>query len=191
MLARRLLFPIAVAAVALAAAPPAAAGIGDDVRTGQALAARLQSGATRCANASAADFRRLGELVADRMAGSRSRHQAMDARMRAAIGTRGERGMHELMGRRYAGCGAAGASMMGSAGRDWMRDGAWRSTDRAGWQRMAYGRDGPMGPGMMVRADDGTDLITLAVWLAGVLLAGAVLVAWRPWRRRLSPPRTS
>lgn len=117
--------------------------------------------------------------------------------------------MHELMGRRYAGCstqgagagmtgpgmmaGGAGAAsgggwgaMMASGDFAWMRNGAWRHMSRADWQRVGSSW---MGPGMMSRTDGWSTGAVLAVVLGGLALGGLAMYAMlrRPRRRRRPP----
>ena len=198
-----------VAAVLAAAAAPALASLADEVAAGRQVSQRLRAGATSCDKLSDADFERLGEYVIERMVGSRAAHQAMNDRMTAMVGEENTERMHELMGRRYGGCGTqgAGAGMMrsgvmgGGAGAAsgggwgamlasgdfaWMRDGAWRHMSRTDWQRVGRAR---MGPGMMSRTGGWSTGAVLAVVFGGLALAGLAIYALlgRPWRRHRSP----
>jgi hypothetical protein len=198
-----------VAAVLAVAAAPALASLADEVAAGRQVAQRLQAGATSCNKLSDADFEHLGEYVMERMLGSRAAHRAMNDRMTAMMGDANSERMHELMGRRYAGCatqgagvgmtgpgmmgGGAGAAsgggwgaMMASGDFAWMRDGAWRHMSRADWQRVGSSW---MGPGMMSRSDGWSTGAVLAVVLGGLALGGLAMYALlrRP-RRRHRPP---
>jgi hypothetical protein len=198
-----------VAAVLAVAAAPALASLADEVAAGREVAQRLQAGATSCNKLSDADFEHLGEYVMERMLGSRASHRAMNDRMTAMMGDANTERMHELMGRRYAGCGAqgAGAGMMGpgmmgagsgaASGGDWgammasgdfawIRNGAWRHMSRTDWQRVGTAW---MGPGMMSRTDGWSTAAVLAVVLGGLALGGLAMYAMlrRPWRRHRSP----
>ena len=161
-----------VAAVLAAGAGPALASLADEVAAGRQVAQRLQAGASSCNKLSDADFEHLGEYVMERMLGSRAAHQAMNDRMTAMMGDANTERMHELMGRRYGGCGTQGAgagmtgpgmmggggaasgggwgAMMASGDFAWLRDGAWRHMSRADWRRVGSSW---MGPGMMSRTD--------------------------------------
>ena len=204
----RQIFALTVAVSALGAAP-ALASLADEVAAGQEVAQRLQAGATSCNQLSDAGLEHLGEYVMERMLGSRATHRAMNDRMTAMMGGANTERMHELMGRRYAGCGTQGAgagtmgpgmmgggsgaasgggwgAMMASADFAWMRDGAWRHMSRAGWQRVGTAW---MGPGMMSRTDGWSAAAVLAFVLGGLAVGGLVMYAAlkRPWRRRRSP----
>jgi hypothetical protein len=197
-----------VVAVLGVATAPALASLADEVATRRQVAQRLQAGATSCDKLSDADFEQLGEYVMERMVGSRAAHRAMNDRMTAMMGDANTERMHELMGRRYAGCGTqgAGAGMMGpgmigggagaasgggwgaTASGDfaWMRDGAWRHMSRTDWQRVGSSW---MGSGMMSRTGGWSTGAVLAVVLGGLALGGVAMYALlrRPWRRHRSP----
>ncbi|HEX5619553.1 MAG TPA: hypothetical protein VFX51_14125 [Solirubrobacteraceae bacterium] len=198
-----------IAAVLAVIAAPALAAPADEVAAGREVAQRLQAGATSCNTLSDADFEHLGEYVMERMLGSRAAHRAMNDRMTAMIGDANTERMHELMGRRYAGCGTQGAgpgimgpgmmgggsgtassggwgAMMASADFAWMRGDGWRHMSRADWQRVASSW---MGPGMMSRTDGWSTGAVLAVVLGGLALGGLAMYAVlrRPWRPRRSP----
>ena len=201
-----LIFALVVAVLAAAAAP-ALASLADEVATGQQVAQRLQAGATSCTTLSGAEFEHLGEYVMERMLGSRAAHQAMNDRMTAMMGDANTERMHELMGRRYAGCGTQGAgagmmrpgmmgagaasgggwgAMMAPGDSAWMRNGAWRHMSRADWQRVGTAW---MPPRMMSRNDGWSTAAVLAVVLGGLALGGLAMYAMlgRPWRHRRSP----
>ena len=195
-------------AVLTVAAAPALASLADEVAAGRGAAQRLQAGATSCNTLSGADFEHLGEYVMERMLGSRAAHQAMNDRMTAMMDDANTERMHELIGRRYAGCSTqdAGAGMMGpsmmgggsgaasgggwgaiaSGEFAWMRDDAWRHMSRTDWQRVASSW---MGPGMMSRTDGWSIAAVLAVVVAGLALGGVAIYAvlGRPRRRRRPP----
>jgi hypothetical protein len=198
-----------IAAVLAGAAAPALASLADDVAAGRGTAQRLQAGATSCNKLSGADFEHLGEYVMERMAGSRTAHQAMNDRMTAMMGDANAERTHELIGRRYAGCGTQGAgagmmgpgmmgggsgaasgggwgAMMASGDFAWMRGGAWRHMSRTDWQRVASAW---MGPGMMSRTGGWSTTAVLAVVLGGLALGALAVYAvlGRPRRRRRSP----
>ena len=197
-----------VVAVLGVAAAPALASLADEVAAGRQVAQRLQAGATSCDKLSDADFEHLGEYVMERMVGSRAAHRAMNDRMTAIMGDANTERMHELMGRRYAGCGTqgVGAGMMGpgmmgggagaasgggwgaTASGDfaWTRDGAWRHMSRTDWQPVGSSW---MGPGTMSRTGGWSTGAVLAVVLGGLALGGVAMYALlrRPWRRHRSP----
>jgi hypothetical protein len=186
---------------ALAAAPPASASLRDEVRAGQALAQKLEAGTTTCDRLTTDELEHLGEYVMERMVGSPRLHGVMNQRMSSVIGTENETRMHVLMGRRYAGCPAAGSagpmmggsgwradqawhSMMAAGGWDWMRDGSWQHMSRADWERAG---ELWMGPGTMHAVGDGWHVADIALLAAGLALAAglvAALVAATSRRRR-------
>ena len=136
----------------------ALASVADEQRQGRDLVAQLKSGAKTCKDLSAEDFDHVGEYVMGRMLGSTVAHEAMNDRMRAAMGDRFEGLMHQRMGARFAGCGATGTAgnggmmgsgmMGGSYGQDgwgqmmrsgdwsWMMGNAWRNMSRQDWQQL-------------------------------------------------------
>jgi hypothetical protein len=197
-----------VAAVLAAAAAPAPASLADEVAAGREVAQRMQPGASSCNKLSDADFEHLGEYGMERMLGSRAAHRAMNDRMTAMMGDANTERMHELMGRRYAGCGTQGAgagmmgpgmmggggsasgggwgAMMASGDFAWMRDGAWRHMSRTDWHRVGSSW---MGPGMMSRTGGWSTGAVLAVVLGGLALGGLAMYTMlgRPWRRLRSP----
>jgi hypothetical protein len=79
--------------------------------------------------------------------------------------------MHTLVGRRYAGCAAAGrvGPMMRSGDWDWMRDGNWQHMTRADWRHVS---ERWMGPGMMRGTAGWTTTDTVIAGIAAVLAAG-------------------
>lgn len=197
---RQIAFVTVLAAGMLSlSAGPALASLADEIAAGRQVAQELRDGKAECGRLAADDFEHLGEYVMERMLGSRSAHEAMNERMASMLGDANNERMHELMGRRYAGCGtaAAGGAMMGPGmmagpGRAammrspdfaWMRTGAWRQMSRADWQRMGASW---MGPGMMSRADHGwSSAVVVALVLGALAVAGLALyvLLLRPWRR--------
>lgn len=208
MLARLSLSVALVAAALLMVAAPASASLGAEVSAGRGVARQLQANKTSCDKLSDADFEHLGEYVMDRMVGSRSQHEAMNARMSSMMGSSNEERMHELMGRRYAGCDTTGAgammapgmmgggpsssggwgAMMSSRGYSWMHDGTWQHMSRSDWQRVG---DAWMGPGMMGNGHHGWSVGEVLAVILGALLVVALVITVatiRPWRRRPTPP---
>ena len=204
----RFILTVTVAVLALGAAP-ALASLADEVAAGREVAQRLQAGAASCSKLADSDFEHLGEYVMERMLRSRATHRAMNDRMTAMMDDANTERMHELMGRRYAGCGTQGAgagmmgpgkmsggsgtasgsgwgAMMASGDFAWMRDGAWRHMSRVDWRRVGTAW---MGPGMMSRTDGWSTAAVLAVVLGGLAVGGLVMYAVlkRPWRGRRSP----
>ena len=206
-----ILISVLLGALALGAVP-ALAALGDEVAPGRAVAAQLQAGTTSCSKLSDGDFEHLGEYVMDRMVGSRSAHEAMNARMDAGMGSANTDRMHQALGRRFAGCGGGntggmmgGGGMMmgggygdgdwgamtGSGNWSWMRNGSWQRMTSAQWRQVG---NSVMGPGMMRFGHSGWSTgAVIAVVLAALLVGGlVVLVALRrPWRRHREGPATT
>lgn len=208
MLTRLSLLVALLTAAVLVAAAPASASLATEVTAGRDVARQLPADGSGCDTLKAADFEHLGEYVMDRMLGSRATHTAMNARMEAMLGTAGADRMHELMGRRYAGCTTSGAgvmmgpgmmggrppsssgwgAMMSSRGYTWMRDGTWQHMSRTEWRHVGASW---MGPGMMGGTHhDGWSTGAMVAWMLGGLLLVALIIALvvtRPWRRREPP----
>ena len=199
---RHLVFVAVLAACVVAVtAGPAFASLADEVAAGRQVAQELRGGKAVCSRLATDDFEHLGEYAMERMLGSRSAHAAMNERMASMLGDANSERMHELMGRRYAGCdaAAAGGAMMGTgmmAGPGWaammrshdfawMRTGAWRHMSRADWQRTGASW---MGPGMMSRSDHGWSndaaVVALVLGALSVSVLALYTVLLRPWRRR-------
>ena len=196
---------IAVAAV-LAVVSPAFASLRDEVSAGKAVAAQLQSGKASCDGLSDTQFEHLGEYVMDRAVGSRAAHDAMNARMTQAIGAENTDRMHELMGRRFAGCAAAGATtsvpmgpgmmgggsgegggwgMMSGSGWSWMHNGSWQHMNQSQWRQLASTMMGARyTSGHHGWSTGAVVAVVLGALALGALLA--VLLVRRPWQRR--PP---
>jgi hypothetical protein len=207
MFARARLLLVVAAALLAVGVTPAFAALGDEVAAGGAIARQLQGHSTSCSKLSDADFEHLGEYVMERTVGSRAAHAAMNQRMASVMGSAAEERMHQLMGRRYANCGAAGsaaggmmgvgggmaaraggAAMMSSSDLGWMRNGSWQHMNRAQWRDVQRAW---MGNAMMNDGHHGWSVGgVLAVIFGAALLAGLVafLAVRRPGRPR--PPST-
>ena len=192
-----------VFAALLLAAAPALASLADEVAAGQATAGQLQSGTATCKTLSSSDFDHLGEYVMEHMAGSRSVHTAMNARMDETMGSENSDRMHELLGRSYAGCatgtsstapmgpgmmgGSSGGvsgwgAMMSSSAWSWMHDGSWQHMNRTDWQQLATTM---MGTGLSFGSGDGwSTWAVLAAVFGGLVLVAVITVAVLrgPWR---------
>ncbi len=211
-----LILGLTMSTLALATAT-AYASLADEVNAGKAIAARVDAGSATCQNLSDTDFEHLGEYVMERTLGSRSAHEAMNARMDAMMGSENADRMHAALGRRYAGCatgasgtaGMGGAGMMGGGGMmggtatgtrgwgammgsdlSWMRGGAWQHMSSGDWQRAGAGM---MGQGWMHHTGGGWSTgTTIGVILGSLALGGLVyLVLRRPWRHSPSAPRAA
>ena len=193
-------------AVALAGVSPAFASLSGEVSAGQAVAAQVQIGKASCDTLSDTQFEHLGEYVMDRMVGSRAAHEAMNARMTEAIGAQNTHRMHEVMGRRFAGCATAGATagvpmgpgmmgggsgygggwgMMSGSGWSWMHNGTWQRMSQSQWRQLA----GTMMGARYTSGHHGWSTGAVVAVVMGALLLGAllaVLLVRRPWHRR--PP---
>lgn len=200
MLVRLLL---AVVALLLAAPAGALASVADEEREGSDLVAQLRAGDKRCENVTAQDFERIGEYVMGRMVGSTQAHEAMNQRMRRMMGQPAEERMHELLGRRYTGCGTGtgaagtpmGPGMMGGGWASGMKGDGWASGMRGdGWGPMMDSEDWSWMAGGAWRTMDRQDWQAMqdrwmgpgvirtgggwSAWeVAGVVLAGVLAVA--------------
>jgi hypothetical protein len=190
-------------------AATAYASLSDQVNAGKAIAARVDASTATCTNLSTTAFEHLGEYVMERMVGSRSAHEAMNARIEAMMGTENADRMHQALGRRYASCATTGTGygMMGGAGMmsgsstgaggwaammssdlSWMRNGSWQHMNRADWQRA--GRN-MIGSGMMGTASGDWGIGAVVGVVLGALLLGGLAVyaaLRRPWRHGPSHP---
>ena len=209
MFARVPVLLVVAAALLAGTVTPAFAALGDEVTAGGAIAKQLQAHTTGCSRLSDSDFEHLGEYVMERTVGSRGAHAAMNQRMVSMMGASTEERMHQLMGRRYADCGGAGAgaggmmgggggggmaagaggaAMMGSSELSWMRNGNWQHMNRAQWRDVQRAW---MGNAMMNNGHHGWSVGgVLAVIFGAALVAGLVafLAVRRP--RRPRPPST-
>jgi hypothetical protein len=172
---------------------------------GLAMSVAPAAGATSCAKLSDGDFGRLGQHVAQQLVGSPASFEAMNQRMDAVLGAAAADRMRQLMGRRYAGCTAAGAGtarMMAGAGPmaagiggpammmapdlGWMREGSWRHMSPSQWHDMQRSW---MGNGAMMRGSGhGWDSGVVVAVGFGVLLAAILgLLGLTLYRRRDNP----
>jgi hypothetical protein len=204
------ILPAIVASILALGASAAYASLTDEVNAGKAIAARVDAGTATCKSLSTTDFEHLGEYVMERMVGSRSAHEAMNARMDTMIGSANTDRMHEALGRRYGGCattgigsayGMMGGGMMGGSaggwgammGSDysWMRNGAWQHMTRAHWQRAGASM---MGTGWMHTGSSGWSTgAVIGVVLAALVLGGLAVyaVVRYPRRHGRSQPSTT
>ena len=211
MMTRRISILLALVASILAIGASAAyASLADEVNAGKAIAARVDAGTAVCQSLGTIDFEHLGEYVMERMVGSRSAHEAMNARMDAIMGSENTDRMHEALGRGYAGCATTGSggghgmgsggmmggsaggwgAMMGS-GYAWMRNGTWQHMTGADWQRAGASM---MGSGWMHAGSGGLSTgAVIGVVLGALLLGGLVVYAVlrHLWRHGSSQPTTA
>lgn len=172
-------------------------------RGGQLLA-QIERGQAECSDLGRSDQAAIGEFTMGRMTGSARAHEAMDGLIGQMMGQTGLDRMHEVMGQRFAGCGAPGmpagfGQMMGVMGM--MGDGAggfgpsvmMGGGYNPGWS--AGGREGGYAPGSMMGfaadRDDSAEgseawMVTIMLGLALAVVVGAFLLV--PRRRSGSGP---
>jgi hypothetical protein len=192
----------------------ARASLADEQRHGQELITQLQAGTKTCSDLSADDFDHIGEYAMYRALGSTRRHEAMNNRMTLMMGEQGESRMHQLLGRRYAGCSASAvgaygttmgpgmmgggyygtggwAAMMGSGDWSWMMGGAWQNMTRQDWQRLQQRLLGTNASS--IRGDGGWSAVAIIATILGALalLGLAVFVVLRRPSRQAPAPAAS
>lgn len=181
---------VTVLAVVLLALMPvtASASLAGEQQQGRTLLQQLQSGAKSCDDLSDEDLDHIGEYVMWRAVGSTRTHEALNARMTAMMGDQAERGMHEAMGARAAGCSTSAAAgpgmMMGASGSSWMMGGAWRHMSQQDWQQLH--RQWLGSGGMMHHGGGWGTWAVVAAVLVALLVGAAVMLA--VMRGRASPP---
>lgn len=200
---------IAARVVAALLAASVFASVGADAATGSqaanaggaALLRSVQTGSQRCGDLSRGDFAAIGEYTMGRMMGSARGHEAMDRLMSTMMGERSERRVHEVMGRRFAGCGGQGlpggfGRMMGAVNAMGMMGGGMMGGPGGAYgPGVIGGRGNGVGPGdystpgsMMGRArssNGDADHMPAGMWILMIVLVAAVLIiAWalRTWR---------
>lgn len=162
--------------------------VADEEEQGARVLRAVEDGKRPCADLSTQEFERVGEYAMGRMAGSTSAHRSMNDLMARMMGARTEERMHELLGRRFAGCARPGTAnfgaMIGMMGGVAGTGGSGMMGGRSG------GANGSLGS-MMGRTSirsDGHDDSDLAAVLMVVLMAALVgLVALALWRWRPGP----
>lgn len=183
----------------------ALASLADEQNQGRELAGQLRSGAKTCGDLSADDFEHIGEYVMGHMLGSTSAHQAMNDRMRLMMGDQGEERMHQLIGKRFAGCANGSANnsgtamgpgmmngyggnggwgpMMNSSDYSWMMGGTWRNMTRQDWQRLQRQW---LGTSATTSSHHGWSTLAIIAAALGAVLLGAlatIAVTRQPFRR--------
>lgn len=154
----RLILVLAVFALFLFGAGTASASTAQEERQGADALRELEAGAVSCAELSDEQFEHIGDYAMGRMAGSTARHEAMDETMTRMMGATAERQMHEVLGRRFSGCGGGtlpagfGRMMgtfgaMGMMGGGTMMGGGYR-TEAEPWEG-DHGSDGPSAAAMI------------------------------------------
>lgn len=162
-----LLLAIVLVPAGLASATPR------EERQGSQILKELESGKLKCSDASGPDFELVGEYAMGRMFGSPAQHEAMNQMMSRMMGARGEKGVHEAMGRRFSSCGGGQlppgfGQMMGAVNAMGMMGGyAYNAASNESDEDF----DGPSA-GAMVGM--------MAVLIAAVALALFLLARWRP-----------
>lgn len=161
---------------------------------GAQLYQQLSSTGKSCAGLNSADLEAIGEFQMGRMAGSPQAHEAVNRMMAATMGPRGEARMHELMGRRLAGCPGGGlpagfGQMMGAMGIVGGAPGVIGAPGQGG--RGVYGAPGSMMGGYSAEGSRGDDdegpTAGAMVGMMAVLIAAVALAAFLLRRRRRSP----
>jgi hypothetical protein len=152
----------------------ASAATAEEEAQGAKVLRELEAGVVECGDLDGEQFEHVGDYAMGRMAGSTARHEAMDETMTRMMGATAEREMHEVMGRRFSGCGggklpAGFGRMMGAFGALGMMGGGHR-----GGPGGDDGSDGPSAAAMIA---------VIAVFIAA--LAGVVL--WLSRRRPRGP----
>ncbi len=182
---------LAVLAIVLPALSPAAS----NETQGAALLQAVDSGRRDCGQLIPADFRRIGEFVMGRMAGSLRAHDAMETQMRRMMGPGAEQRVHVFLGQRFSGCGGVAlparfAGMMGAIG---LTMGGMMGSSGSGATNVpGYGMMGgsARGGGSIGTDDDEGPSAAAMVGMMAVLI-GAVALAvllLRP-KRSLSGPQ--
>lgn len=185
---------VATAGILALTATMASASIVQEEQQGSQVLRELERGKLQCKDAGAAEFETVGEYVMGRMLGSASAHEAMNQVMSRMMGPRNEPLMHEVMGRRFAGC-AGGhlpsgfGLMMGAFNAMGMMGGGVRQGEGEG----PYGTSGSMMDGRSLQSSAGDDDFNgpSAVAMIGMMavLIGAVALAifWFTRRQPRSP----
>lgn len=192
----RLVLTLLLAWLALGTGSALASEAAEEQRGAELLTA-VERGEMDCADLESGDFDAIGEFAMGRMLGSSSAHEAMDETITRMMGEAGLGRMHEVMGQRFADCGAAGAQggyggMMGMLGGGMMGGpGQGYGPDDASGQGYGPGT----GFGSMMGLDSGADdddngpgawaAILMLLLIVGA--GGAVYALTRP-RRAGSPP---
>jgi hypothetical protein len=149
---------------------------------GAALLAQLQSGQRSCGGLSAADFAQIGHYDMGQIMGSVADAGAMDARLRASVGTRQAELADRFMGERLGGC-ATGTgpvsfgTLMGLMGSSEMG-----ASDGSGY------RNGSSGDAMMGSDRSGGGGAS-ATAIAAIVLGGLLVAALILWRLAHLLPR--
>lgn len=160
---------------------------------GPQLQQALEQGAKRCADLDNSDFEALGELAMGRSIGSPRAHAAMNRFMTAMMGRAGEERMHQLLGRRFSGCGGgafpAGAGvgrMMGALGTMGSMMGGYGQPGGSGTDGASGSMMGGYGGGTPSnQSEDQGPSAAAMVGMMAVLVAAVALIIFllRPRRR--------
>jgi hypothetical protein len=183
---------IAVAAMSIAFVSLSAASAWSAVsaqQQGAALLAQIQNGQASCSKLSSSNLELMGRYDMQRMMGSATAYDAMNAQMKSITGTSGEQLAYRFMGERLGGCATgsgpvAFGTMMGMMGTSEMGS-SYGSAYPAGSYGSMMGGYGHGSGGTSV------GVIAAIVLSALVLLALIVLIGMRRTPRRPTRPRTA
>lgn len=163
-------------------------------REGARTLRAVEDGKRDCLDLSRGDLARVGDYAMGRVLGSSTAHAEMDRVMGRMMGERAQRRMHELMGRRFAGCdrGALAAGAMDMMGAMMGALAGPAAAARSGTGMMP-GEQPVRGSGR-ADADDGDAWgggAAMAVMTAALLAVTAAAVLWLRPRRATGaePPR--
>ncbi len=167
-------------------APPALGAT--EAQQGAQLLRKVEAGTVSCASLKTEDFDHIGEYVMERMLGSPAAHEAMNRQMAATMGRQGEAQAHVYMGQRFAGCASGRAPNAFGAMMGMMGAGMMGSVYGSGGSGMMGTRSGGM-VGFGSRSSAGGDgwgsgdTVMVVLMALLIVLAGAGLAAWKPWRQ--------
>ncbi len=165
------------AAILALAAVPAAATPAEE-QQGRELVESLRAGDLSCSDLSPAQFELVGEYAMGRYFDDPGRHEAMNERMTAMMGSGGEERMHIALGRRYSGCGGGSAGWMGPMAAMMDGRGGMMGGGPYSGSMMGFGRGGHGGGGM------GAVGVALIAMAAAALGAGLAVLLVRDRRSR-------
>jgi hypothetical protein len=178
---------LVVAVAVLVFSTTAWAGLAGDVQQGERLAEEIRSGAKNCSDLSAGDFELIGEYAMSRYLGSTSRHEAINRRMAAMMGTSAVQRMHQALGYRYTECpGGPDAGWVGPMGAMMYRGPGGESGNYGSGMMGGYPgyRRGMMGFGGSGDSDIGVLGVVLIAFVAAAAGGAVVFAVQRVGRSR-------
>ena len=165
---------------------PALAGGQTTPDRGGQLLAQIERGQTKCSDLDHSGYAAIGEFAMGRMVGSAQTHEAMDGLIVQMMGKTGVDRIHDVMGQRFAGCGAAAmpagfGQMMGVMGMMGGGAGGFDPSAVMGGYDPGSGTsagEGGYGPGSMMgfAADRGDDGGGIEPWTVAMMLGLALAV---------------